>query len=310
MTVQEYLESTRWKRFSYRFQRNPFVLFVIAPLYVFLFRQRFAAADASPRERYSVWLMNLALLIVAILMSWAFGFWTYLLLQGVAWMVAGASGIWLFYIQHQFEDAYWERDEHWDYTAAALQGSSYYKLPRVLQWLSGNIGFHHIHHLASNIPNYNLERCHYADPVFQQVKPITLFESLKSLNFRLWDEASRKLVSFRRSPAFTKGAAHARRVESSLVIRVSTRRTRGSRNVQHRIQRPAGRADTHRRRLGHHQHLSELRLQREEAAVDRGGPAAAALGLILGSFSARAAAERNQFMRPWARCCSLIARAS
>jgi len=123
MTVQEYLESTRWKRFSYRFQRNPFVLFVIAPLYIFLFRQRFAAADASPRERYSVWAMNLALLVVAILMSWAFGFWTYLLLQGVAWMVAGASGIWLFYIQHQFEDAYWERDEHWDYTAAALQGS-------------------------------------------------------------------------------------------------------------------------------------------------------------------------------------------
>src|SRR6187399_400825 len=91
MTVQEYLESTRWKRFSYRFQRNPFVLFVIAPLYIFLFRQRFAAADASPRERYSVWLMNLALLILAVLMSWAFGFWTYLLLQIVAWMVAGAS---------------------------------------------------------------------------------------------------------------------------------------------------------------------------------------------------------------------------
>jgi omega-6 fatty acid desaturase (delta-12 desaturase) len=198
MTVQEYLDSTRWKRFSYRFVRNPLVLFVIAPLYVFLFRQRFASSDADSLERHSVWLMNVALLAVAIIMSWLFGFWTYLLLQGVAWMVAGASGIWLFYIQHQFEDAYWERDEQWDYTAAALQGSSYYKLPRVLQWLSGNIGFHHIHHLSATIPNYNLERCHDADPLFQQVKPITLFASFRSLKFRLWDEPARKLVSFAR----------------------------------------------------------------------------------------------------------------
>jgi omega-6 fatty acid desaturase (delta-12 desaturase) len=112
--------------------------------------------------------------------------------------VAGATGIWLFYIQHQFEDAYWERAEQWDYTAAALRGSSYYKLPRVLQWLSGNIGFHHIHHLSPSIPNYNLQRCHEADPVFQLVKPITLLTSLKSLKFRFWDEPAKKLVGYRR----------------------------------------------------------------------------------------------------------------
>jgi omega-6 fatty acid desaturase (delta-12 desaturase) len=194
MTVQEYLDSTLWKRFSYRFVRNPLVLFVIAPLYIFIFRQRFASSSASGRERHSVWLMNAALLCVAIAMSLLFGFWTYLLLQIIAWMVAGASGIWLFYIQHQFEDAYWERDAEWDYTAAALKGSSYYKLPRLLQWLSGNIGFHHIHHLSSSIPNYNLERCHRADPIFQQVTPITLFASFRSLAFRLWDEPARKLV--------------------------------------------------------------------------------------------------------------------
>ena len=198
MTVQEYLEAHRWQRFSYRFQRNPFVLFVIAPLYIFLFRQRFADPTATPRERYSVWWMNIALLGVAIGMSFIFGFWTYLLLQVVAWMVAGAAGIWLFYIQHQFEDAYWERDDQWDYTLAALQGSSYYKLPRVLQWLSGNIGFHHIHHLSPNIPNYNLERCHEADPIFRQVKPIRLFASFKSLKYRLWDEPAKKLVGYSR----------------------------------------------------------------------------------------------------------------
>jgi len=198
LTVQEYLDASRWKRFSYRFIRSPFVLFVIAPLYVFLFRQRFASSTANPRERHSVWCMNLALLGVLVVMSWLFGFGTYLLLQTVAWMVAGATGIWLFYIQHQFEDAYWERGDRWDYTAAALQGSSYYKLPKPLQWLSGNIGFHHIHHLSPRIPNYNLERCHAADPIFQQVRPITLFASLKSLKFRLWDEPAKKLVGYGR----------------------------------------------------------------------------------------------------------------
>src|SRR6266545_4104236 len=112
-------------------------------------------------------------------------------------MVAGSAGVWLFYVQHQFEGAYWERGEDWDYTAAALQGSSFYKLPKILQWFSGNIGFHHIHHLSSRIPNYNLERCHRADPLFQQVPPVTLLGSLKSFTFRLWDESERKLVSFR-----------------------------------------------------------------------------------------------------------------
>src|SRR6185436_19100443 len=126
-----------------------------------------------------------------------FGWKQYLLIQLVVTMVAGASGVWMFYVQHQFEDAYWERREDWDYTAAALQGSSFYKLPRILQWLSGNIGFHHIHHLSSRIPNYNLERCHNSHPIFQQVEPITLLSSLKSINVRLWDEDGRKLVGFR-----------------------------------------------------------------------------------------------------------------
>ena len=198
MTVQEYLDSTRWRRFSYRFQRNPFVLFLIAPLYIFLFRQRFAAADASPRDRLSVWLLNIALVLLAVLMTRWLGFTNYLVMQTVALMVAGASGVWLFYVQHQFDGTYWERGGHWNYTAAALQGSSYYKLPRVLQWLSGNIGFHHIHHLSPGIPNYNLERCHRSDPVFQRVKPVTLVGGFASLKYRLWDEAARKLVSFAR----------------------------------------------------------------------------------------------------------------
>jgi len=111
--------------------------------------------------------------------------------------VSGAAGVWLFYVQHQFEGTYWEHSGAWDYTNAALQGSSYYKLPKILQWFSGNIGFHHIHHLSPRIPNYNLQSCHESHPLFQTVQPVTLRRSLKSLAFRLWDESRRKLVSFR-----------------------------------------------------------------------------------------------------------------
>ncbi len=196
MTVQEYLESSRWKRFAYRLARNPVVLFGIAPFYLFIIRNRFPKRSANRRERSSVYWMNLAILGMAGAMTFLFGLKAYLIIQLTALMVAGSAGIWLFYVQHQFEGVYWERRDEWDYAAAALQGSSYYKLPRVLQWFSGNIGFHHIHHLSPRIPNYNLEKCHKADPLFQSVKAVTLFSSLKSLRFRLWDEQERRLVGY------------------------------------------------------------------------------------------------------------------
>src|ERR1051326_4967090 len=196
MTVQEYLESSRGKRFAYRLARNPFVLFVLAPLYVFMVRHRIPKTAASRRERGSVYWMNLAILGMASIMAATFGLKAYLLIQFTALMVAGSSGFWLFNVQHQFEGVYWERRDEWDYAAAALQGSSFYKLPRVLQWFSGNIGFHHIHHLSPRIPNYNLEKCHQANPLFQTVKPVTFFSSFRSLTFRLWDEQRRKLVGY------------------------------------------------------------------------------------------------------------------
>lgn len=198
MTVQEYIESSRWRRFAYKLARNPFVLFVIAPLYLFLIQQRFPKSKADARERDSVWYMNLAIAGMILVLGWVYGFLPYLFIQLMVIAVAGAMGVWMFYIQHQFEDAYWESHEDWDYTAAALQGSSFYKLPRILQWFSGNIGYHHVHHLSSRIPNYNLERCHNSHPIFQMVKPITIRVSLKSLFLRLWDEQHRKLVGYRR----------------------------------------------------------------------------------------------------------------
>ena len=200
MTVREYLESSRWKRFAYRLARNPIVLFGIAPLCLFVIVQRFPQKDASPRERRSVHWMNLAILLMAAGMSYLFGIVPYLLIQLSITFVAGVVGVWMFYVQHQFEDVYWERGKDWDFTAAAMQGSSFYKLPKILQWFSGNIGFHHIHHLSPRIPNYNLERCHRADPFFSQVKPITFLASLKCAAFRLWDEQAGKLVGYPARP--------------------------------------------------------------------------------------------------------------
>ena len=197
LTVQEYLEASRWKRFAYRLARNPIVLFVIAPLFLFLISYRFSTAKAGTRERRSVYWTNLALLGLVGAMSWIFGIKTYLLIQLIVMAVAGSTGVWLFYVQHQFDGVYWERGNEWDYTQAALQGSSFYKLPKILQWFSGNIGFHHIHHLSPRIPNYNLELCHKAEPLFQSVKAVTLFSSFKSFTFRLWDEQRRKLVGYR-----------------------------------------------------------------------------------------------------------------
>jgi omega-6 fatty acid desaturase (delta-12 desaturase) len=126
-----------------------------------------------------------------------FGFLPWMIIQLTTILIAGSCGVWLFYVQHQYEETYWVRGDDWDFTAAAMEGSSFYKLPKVLQWFSGNIGYHHIHHLSPRISNYNLERCHRSHPMFQEVKPMTLFGSLKSLTYRLWDENSGKLVGFR-----------------------------------------------------------------------------------------------------------------
>jgi omega-6 fatty acid desaturase (delta-12 desaturase) len=197
MTVQEYLDSSRWKRFLYRASRNPFVLFIVAPLFIFVLWQRIPPPNTNARERRSVWWMNLAIVGQLVVMSWIFGIGTYLAIQLTVTLVSGAMGIWLFYVQHQFDGVYWERGDNWNYTDAALQGSSFYKLPKILQWFSGNIGFHHIHHLNPRIPNYNLERCHEADPTFQQVKPLTLTNSLKSLGYRFWDEKAKRLIGNR-----------------------------------------------------------------------------------------------------------------
>ena len=198
MTITEYLAAPKWKRLCYRLVRNPIMLFVLAPLVVFIGYQRFSNKDATWRERKSVYAMNLAVALMVGLGCWALGWKNYLSIQIPVTLISGSLGIWMFYVQHQFEDVYWEEHKEWDYTSAALLGSSFYKLPKVLQWFTGNIGFHHIHHLSPRIPNYLLEACHKSHEIFTSVPPITFWSSLKTLGHRLYDDGQRKLVGYKR----------------------------------------------------------------------------------------------------------------
>lgn len=198
MTVNEYRQESPWGRLKYRFYRHPLILLGVAPALVFFVLYRFPLADTKSwkRERASVWWTNLALAIAITGLSLTIGFKAFVLVQLPITLLASTAGTWLFFVQHQFEDTYWAKEGEWDYTLAALRGSSYYKLPKVLQWFTGNIGFHHIHHLSPRIPNYLLEKCHEENPLFQQVVVLTLWSSFKTIFLSLWDEDQERLVSF------------------------------------------------------------------------------------------------------------------
>jgi acyl-lipid omega-6 desaturase (Delta-12 desaturase) len=197
MTVKEYRAASFWRRVGYRLYRNPLVLLGVAPLYVFLIRQRFTHPGSSARARASVHLTNLALASIFAALFATAGVRATLLVELPLLATAGAAGVWLFYVQHQFEGVYWARRGERDFVAAAMEGSSLYALPRVLQWFSGNIGFHHIHHLAPRIPNYRLPKAYREQPLLQRVDRLTLLGSLRSLRLRLYDEDARRLVGFR-----------------------------------------------------------------------------------------------------------------
>ncbi len=195
MTVKEYLAAPWWKKIAYRIMRNPFALLGVGPLLVFVITQRIPLPSHGRRERASVWWTNISLAVVITLMCWLIGWKTYLMIQLPIIMISSTIGIWLFYVQHNFDPTYWDNNEGWEFTKAGLQGSSFYKLPLILQWFSGNIGFHHIHHLSAKIPNYNLPKCYYENPLFH-VKPLTIRASLKSLSLRLYDEEQKMLIGW------------------------------------------------------------------------------------------------------------------
>lgn len=197
MTVREYREASIWRRLGYRLYRNPLVLLGLAPLWVFVIQQRLPRRGSDATSRRSVHLTTLALVAIFGLLSAAIGVKAVLLVELPLLAAAGAAGVWLFYVQHQFEGVYWDRHETRDFLAAAMHGSSLYDLPGILRWFSGNIGFHHIHHLAPRIPNYLLPKAFREQPLLQGVERLTLLSSLRTLRLRLYDEDSRRLVGYR-----------------------------------------------------------------------------------------------------------------
>jgi omega-6 fatty acid desaturase (delta-12 desaturase) len=196
LTVDEYMALSRRGRAGYRVLRNPLVMFGLGPIVAMVIGPRIVARGARPRMRRSVLGTDLALAVVVGVLCWTVGWWQFLLVQGPAALIAGSTGIWLFYVQHQFEDAYWENAGAWTYLDAGLRGSSYLRLPRVLQFFTGNIGFHHVHHLNARIPNYNLQRAHDENPVFSQVPTLSLFDGLRAVRLKLWDDRRGRLVTF------------------------------------------------------------------------------------------------------------------
>ena len=197
LTVREYLAAPQLKRLAYRLVRNRFVMFCLVPACLSLFLHRIPHRGAGKRERHSVIFTDLAIVAMIGVASATIGVRTYLMSQLPIALIAGTIGVWLFYVQHQYEGVYWARHPDWDPLKAALEGSSYYKLPRLLQWVTGNIGLHHIHHVRPRIPNYNLQQCYDDMPVLQTVEPLTIPGSLKCLWMNLWDEQEHTLVSFR-----------------------------------------------------------------------------------------------------------------
>jgi omega-6 fatty acid desaturase (delta-12 desaturase) len=198
MTLEEYEKSSLRQRFFYRAFRNPFIMFTFGPVLVIFFQNRITTKNETGLAKKNVYFTNIVLLIMCSLISLLIGLKAFLLIQLPILLIGHSMGLWLFYIQHQFDDVSWERENKWDYKISAIRGSSFLKLPSILQWFTGNIGFHHVHHLSSRIPNYYLEKCHNENYIFKDVRPIVLFSTFRALSLGLWDETNKQMISFRK----------------------------------------------------------------------------------------------------------------
>jgi acyl-lipid omega-6 desaturase (Delta-12 desaturase) len=206
LTIDEYRARPWWGRVGYRLFRNPFVMFGLGPLWVVLIGPRLVTPGMHPRLRRSVLATDLALAVIIGGLCWLVGWKELVLVLAPPLLLTGAAGIWLFYVQHQFEDAYWQRNDNWNFDEAALQGSSYLQLPRILQFFTGNIGLHHVHHLSARIPNYNLRAAHDACGL-GSVPTLSLVDGLRAVRLKLWDPDQRRLVTFREAG---RKASHAK----------------------------------------------------------------------------------------------------
>lgn len=198
LTVAEYNARSRWGRFKYRLYRHPITLFGIGPLHMMIL-QRFRAPSLATgaKQLWNVWMTNAALVGLVTIAILAFGWRSVLLVYVPAYYLAAAAGIWLFYVQHQFEEAYWERGKEWDYATAAVTGSSHLRLPGILNWFTGHIGLHHVHHLGPKIPNYRLKAAHEENEVFKVAPELNMRTAFRTLRLTLWDEARGRMIGFR-----------------------------------------------------------------------------------------------------------------
>jgi omega-6 fatty acid desaturase (delta-12 desaturase) len=197
LTVREYLALSRWRRLVYRLYRHPLVLFGVGPIYLFILKHRLPLDMPLSGVWRNLFATNLGIVALTAVLAVLVGPLALLKLHLPIVLLAASAGIWLFHVQHQFEDSYWQRDGSWSFHQAALQGSSYYHLPRLLQWLTASIGLHHIHHLCSRIPNYRLQECLDANPELHRVRRVTLLESLRCARLALWCEEAQRMIRFR-----------------------------------------------------------------------------------------------------------------
>ena len=203
LTTEEFQQLSKFRRSIYRIYRNPLVLFGIGPILLFVLWFRFTMKKMNAVEKRSIYLTNLIMVLYVLGLILLLGWKSFLIIQLPVTYISTAAGVWLFYVQHQYENVIWTRQEDWDYRKIAMEGSSYLKFPKILQWFSGNIGFHHIHHLSPMIPNYNLEKCHKENEMFSSIKPVTFIPSIKTMSLRLWDEKNGQLISFRKLKSLT-----------------------------------------------------------------------------------------------------------
>lgn len=198
LTTEEYRAAGSWKKLRYRFYRHPLFLFVIGPGFYFLFRRRFPIklAPHLKKAKVNVYLTDLAIVLLYGTVGYFFGWGRMLLIAFPIIAISASLGVWLFYVQHHFEGAYWKRHEKWDHFTAGMEGSSYYQLPRWLHWFTADIAVHHIHHIDSRVPNYRLTECMRSHPALAPTKRLGFRESLKLASLTLWDESQGKLVEF------------------------------------------------------------------------------------------------------------------
>lgn len=208
LTVAEYRSLSRSGRLGYNLYRHPLVMFGIGPAWLFLFKQRlpFGMMRSGALPWVSTMATNAAIVVLAGVMAWLIGIEPFVAIHLPIVLLAGAAGVWLFYVQHQFETTHWTKGDDWHFPEAALHGASHYDLPLVLRWITGNIGIHHVHHLSSRIPYYRLPEVLRHHPELASIGRITLWESLKCVKLVLWDERSRKLLSFRDAAQVSAGA--------------------------------------------------------------------------------------------------------